>query len=148
MSGTQAIERTVGEEQDEQKPKKGKRPLMILALALVVAAGGAWWFVIRPAETEEAPVPGEVLTMESIQVNLVDGHYLKVGIALQAVEGVEEIEGSKALDATIDLFTGASMQELANPRRRAALKEELTAELEELYHGEVMGVYFTDFVTQ
>jgi flagellar FliL protein len=133
-------------DEEEQQPRKGKR-LLLVALVAVVAVAAGWWFMIRPAGAEE-PTPGEVLALESIQVNLEGGHYLKIGIALQAVEGAEHVEGSKALDATIEMFTGRTMEELANPKKRELLKAKLADELDHRYHGEVMEVYFTDFVTQ
>ena len=83
------------------------------------------------------------------QINLASGHYLKLGIALQLVEGApEEVDGSKALDAAIDLFSGLPVEEVATAKERRALKEELATTLEEAYDKEVMGVYFTEFVTQ
>jgi flagellar FliL protein len=130
---------------EEQKSRKK----LLMALVLVVAvAAAAWWFLLRPSDAAEAPKPGEVLQLEPIQVNLESGHYLKIGIALQAVEGAHEVEGSKALDATIELFSGRSMAELAGGKKRDHLKEQLLEELEHRYHGDVMEVYFTDFVTQ
>jgi flagellar FliL protein len=132
-----------------EEPVKSKKKMVLVGLVAVLAiAAAAWWFMIRPAGAEEEPTPGEVLQLESIQVNLVDGHYLKIGIALQAIEGAEHVEGSKALDATIELFSGATMDALADPEKRDKMKEKLAEELDERYHGEVMAVYFTDFVTQ
>lgn len=131
-----------------EAPTKGKKTLLLMAVAVLALAAGAWWFMIRPAGADEAPEPGEVLQLEPIQVNLADGRYLKIGIALQAVEGAEEVEGSKALDATIELFSGRTMNDLADTKRRTQLKEQLLEELDRRYHGEVMEVYFTDFVTQ
>lgn len=128
--------------------KKSKKTLLVVAVLVLAVAGAAWWFMIRPAGADEAPVPGEVLQLEPIQVNLEGGHYLKIGIALQAVEGAEHVEGSKALDATIDLFSGTTMGDLADGRKRSRLKEKLVEELDRRYDGDVMGVYFTDFVTQ
>ena len=57
-------------------------------------------------------------------------------------------DGSKALDATITEFSGLSIAEVNDPKKRAALKKELQHHLGELYEDEVMGVYFTEFVTQ
>jgi flagellar FliL protein len=139
---------TVEEPVAVEEKGRGKKPLLVLLVVVLVLAGAAWWFMIRPAGADEAPKPGEVLQLEPIQVNLAGGHYLKIGIALQAVEGAEEVEGSKALDATIDLFSGTSMADLADRRKRHHFKEQLVEELDERYEGEVMGVYFTDFVTQ
>jgi flagellar FliL protein len=128
--------------------KKSKKTLLIVVVMVLATAAAAWWFMIRPAGADEAPKPGEVLQLEPIQVNLAGGHYLKIGIALQAVEGAEHVEGSKALDATIELFSGMTMDELGDKKKRTHLKEKLVEELDHRYHGEVMEVYFTDFVTQ
>ncbi|GAA1436021.1 hypothetical protein GCM10009641_33690 [Mycobacterium cookii] len=128
--------------------KGGRRKkLLLVGLALVVGAAAAWWFVLRPSGPTE-PVPGEVMTMEPIQVNLADGHYLRIGIALQLSADAHGADGSKALDATIDLFSGVDQAELAKAGQRQELKHELEEKLHEHYHGDVLEVYFTEFVTQ
>lgn len=125
-----------------------KKVVMILVLILAIGAA-AYWFALRPTAEAKTPEPGEVVRLEPIQVNLSGGHYLKIGIALQMTADVaHEPDGSKALDATIDLFSGRSMDQLGRAENRAKLKKALEKELEHRYHGEVMGVYFTDFVTQ
>ena len=145
---TQAPPKASAGEPGETPPKGGGKKKIVLLLVLVLAIGGAgYWFVLKPTPKSE-PQPGEVVRLEPIQVNLTGGHYLKIGIALQLVAGAHEADGSMALDATIDLFSGKSMDTLTRPDDRAALKKELEKELEHLYHGEVMDVYFTDFVTQ
>jgi flagellar FliL protein len=138
------------EVQEDQETGGGKKKLLIGVLVLALGAGAGWWFLLRPAAAgEEAPKPGEVLVLDAIQINLADGHYLRLGLALQKTEDASEhVEGSRALDAAIELFTGERMDELAQAKHRNKLKDELEHELGELYHGEVMGVYFTDFVTQ
>jgi flagellar protein FliL len=105
--------------------------------------------MLKPASGEPAkPTPGEVVALDPIQVNLADGHYLSIGISLQGVKGAKELDGSKALDATIELFSGQKMEPLTKQAHREELKKELAKELEHLYEGEVMDVYFTQFVTQ
>ncbi|MGA9748840.1 MAG: flagellar basal body-associated FliL family protein [Nocardioides sp.] len=133
-----------------EKKKGGKKKLLMIVVVLLLGGGAAWWFMLRPASAEEELVPGEVHPLEAIQINLQDDHYLRIGLALQAVEGGGhgEFDGSKALDATIEIFTGESKDDLAETEYRHKLKKKLEHELEELYHHEVMGVYFTDFVTQ
>jgi flagellar FliL protein len=132
----------------EEKPKRSKKKLLIMLLVPVVLLGAGYWFFLKPSGPEPEPVPGEVVALEAIQINLESGHYLRVGLALQLVEGAHEVDGSKALDATIDLFSGLSIEEITASKDRKHLKDELEAELEHSYHGEVLGVYFTDFVTQ
>ena len=135
-------------EPGETPSKGGGKKKIVLLLVLVLAIGGAaYWFVLKPSPKAE-PKPGEVVRLEPIQVNLAGGHYLKIGIALQLTADAHEADGSKALDATIETFSGLSMDELTRSESRAKLKKELDKELEHLYHGEVMDVYFTEFVTQ
>lgn len=127
--------------------KGGKKKLVIILVAVLAIGGAAYWFVLKPKPVE-APKPGEVVALEPIQVNLAGGHYLKIGIALQLTAKAKEADGSKALDATIALFSGKSMDELTRTESREKLKKELEKEVEHLYEDEVMGVYFVDFVTQ
>ena len=158
-------------------PEKGKNkliPIIIGVLVLVIAAG-AYWFLMGPgaagateeedahaedtAHAEPSYTLGEIVTVESISINLAGGHYLRIGLGLQqaTVEGADaggghgseaELSTAKALDAAIALFSGRTIEELSDPVIREDLKHELAEELKEIYHYEVVDVYYTDFVTQ
>ena len=65
-----------------------------------------------------------------------------------AADKAKEADGSKALDAAIELFSGREITEVNDAKERLKLKEELVKELDDLYEGEVMDVYFTQFVSQ
>ena len=131
-----------------EEQKRGRGKLIIILVTLLLLSGGAvWWFLLRPTAPPE-PVPGEVVTLEPIQVNLADGHYLRIGIALQLEAEAHEVDGSKALDSVIGLFSGVDTAELAKPGQRNEFKHKLNEELEHSYHGDVLEVYFTEFVTQ
>ncbi len=136
----------------EEGVKKGGRLKLVLVLVVVVAvvAGAAYWFVLKPkGEGPKKPDPGVVVSLDAIQINLADQHYLKLGLALQASKSAgEEVDGSKALDAAIGQFSGRSMEELARKDYRERMKKQLEHRLEKSYEGDVIGVYFTDFVTQ
>lgn len=129
--------------------KKSKKKLIIIVVLVLVIAGAGYWFFLKPKGPEPAPVPGAVVVLEPIQVNLAESHYLRLALALQMPTTVaEEIDGSKALDMAIATFTGQKVETLANKKELEHLKEELLAEIEEGYEGEVMAIYFTEFVTQ
>ncbi len=135
----------------EDAPKAGKKKLIMIVVGLLVVGVAAYWFVLKPEPKakKEKPVAGEVVALEPRQLNLEGGHYLKLGLALQGTDSVAHaIDGSKALDAAIEIFSGRSIEELSRPEELHQLKQELKKELEHLYHGDVMDVYFTDFVTQ
>lgn len=130
----------------EEKPKRSRKKLVVILVAVLVVGGGGYWFM-RP-KPPAPPKPGEVVKLDPIQVNLAASHYLRLGIALQLVQGAKEADGSKALDAAIAEFSGADMAEVNDPAKREVLKEQLEKELHHRYEGDVMGVYFTEFVTQ
>jgi flagellar protein FliL len=143
-----AIPSTTPDQADigEEKPKRSKKKLVIILVAVLALGGGGYWFT-RP-KPEAAPKPGEVVKLDPIQVNLASSHYLRLGIALQLVAGAAEADGSKALDAAIAEFSGIEMAEVNDPAKREVYKKQLEKELEHRYEGDVMGVYFTEFVTQ
>lgn len=118
-------------------------------LGLVLAAvGAAGYMTMLRGDGPPEPMPGEVVVLDPIQINLTKGHYLRLALALQLTEETAEVDGSKALDAAITLFSGRQPEDLLEAKERASLKSELVGELAETYEGEVMDVYFTEFVTQ
>lgn len=140
-------------------PAKSRKKLVLVLAALLVVGGGAgWYFLMGPgaategeAAVEPAPEPGAVLDVEAISINLADGHYLRLGMGLQLTAdagGHGDPTAAPALDHAIALFSGRPMAEVASPEGREALKAELVHRLEEAYHGDVMDVYFTEYVTQ
>lgn len=144
---------------EEAPPAKGgkKKVVLIVLLAVLLLGGGAaWYFLMGPGAgeaTEEvaepAPVPGEVVTVEAVSINLAGGHYLRLGFALQLTEEVhEEVSTATALDLAISHFSGRAVEEVGSTEGRAALKEQFRLLLVEAYEGEVMDVYLTDYVTQ
>lgn len=140
---------TTPPEEVADKKAAGRKKVLVLVLAVLAIAAGAYWFLLRPAPEPKEPEPGEVLTLEAIQVNLKAGHYLRIGIALQmSAEVVEELDGSKALDALIDVYTGEDVEALAEAKYREELREVMVEKVFELYDDEVLDVYVTEFVTQ
>ena len=143
-----------------EAPKKSKKMLMIIVIAVVVlAGGGAGAFFMLKSDSAEAavekPVKGAVVAMDSaLTINLADGHYLKLGFALQATEeaGEEEIDMSEAIDLAIDQYTGMEIAELETTKGRETAKAELLEKIEKVYNVEdkhiIMDIYFTQFVTQ
>lgn len=155
-----------------EKPRKGKKVLVtaVAALALVGIGIGASTFLLRPADeavaAEEAveapPELGPVAPLEEpISVNLSNGGYLRLGLALQlpAAEGEEGGHGggdewhgpdvSRVRDIAITHFSGRDITEVNDPAARETLRAELLHSLQATFgEHEVLDVYFTDFVTQ
>ena len=155
-------------------PEKGKNKLIpiIIGVLVLVIAGGAYWFLMGPgaagateeetttedtAHAEPSYTLSDIVTVESVSINLAGGHYLRIGLGLQTAtvvgaeaggDGETELSTAKALDAAIALFSGRTIEELSDPVIREDLKYELAEQLKEIYHYEVVDVYYTDFVTQ
>jgi flagellar FliL protein len=92
-------------------------------------------------------------------VNLAGGGYLKVGITLDITaeaaagggHGGASVDGAKAYDQIISTFSQAQPADVTGARE--ALKEALEQRIIEAYTDEegvqmVMGIYFTEYVTQ
>ncbi len=134
---------------------KKKRTLLVVLVLVLLGGAAAWYFLMGPGAgpaepvAEPVPEPGSVQVVEAISLNLAGGHYLRIGLGLQLTDEVtEEVDTARALDIAIELFSGRTVDEVASAEGRAVLKQELTTRLAEAYEGEVMGVYFTDYVTQ
>lgn len=155
---------TAAPAETDAKKKKGPNKLVLALVAIIVllaGGGGAYFFLLAPKpapsaeevakakEAEEKAKLGAVTTIEPISVNLADGHFLKIGIALQqSAEVAEAVDGSKALDTVIELYSGKTMEEIGSTEGRDATKAELVKEIEEAYPDEVLDVYFTQYVMQ
>jgi flagellar protein FliL len=94
-----------------------------------------------------APEPGALIAVDPITVNLANGHYLQVGLALQATKDAgEEVSGVKAKDAIISQFSGKTVAELATAQAREAAKKALTKTIKKLYEQKVYEIFYTAFV--
>jgi flagellar protein FliL len=140
--------------------KGGKKKLvMILAVLLVAAAGAAYFFLFAGSGEAEAAEPehGGYVALEPIAVNLAGGGYLKIGITLEYTvaaagggHGAAGVDGAKAYDQIIATFSQASPADVTGARD--ALKEALEQKIIEAYTEHdvqmVMGIYYTEYVTQ
>jgi flagellar FliL protein len=141
----------------EDGAKKSKKLMLVLPLVLALVGGAVWFFLLRGSGSEEAaheePKPGAVVALESININLADGHYLKLKLALQASADVEEApDGSKAQGIAGDHLTGTDMAELQTAKGRKHAQDQLTEAIVKAYeeegHETVIDVYYPEFVSQ
>ena len=141
-------------ETEEAEGKGGKKKLMLILLVVVLAAAGAGYFFVYKGSgsaAAEEPVAGEVLSLDPIAVNLAGGGYLKIGVTLQFTEEGSSsheggLDGSKAQDLVISTFSQANPADVTGARD--ALKQALKKKIIEAYDGEVMDIYYNQYVTQ
>jgi flagellar FliL protein len=163
-----------------EAPKKSKKKLFI-ALGLVVVLGGAAYMLLGRGKAADAEVATDGSTVDTIEapaalefseivdlpptnINLADGHYLRVAVSLglHAVEEEEAAEGghaavesdepsipiAPAADLVVAIFSGRTMASLATPEGREEAKSVLTAQIVEHYGATVASVFLTEFVMQ
>jgi len=132
----------------------GRKKMIMIAVVAVVAAVAVYMLVLKPKDAAAAaappkPKPGAVVKLEPITINLAAGHFLKLGLSLQAsADAGEDVSGAKALDAAIGLFSGRTVDSLAKSDGREKAKTALIKEVADRYEDKVYDIYFTDFVMQ
>ena len=164
-----------GKGDGEPKAKSNLVPAIVVALGLIMAgkfmgggskgsataagtaasaAGTETTIDCAAADIKKPPKKGAVYKMDSINVNLADGHFLKVGVALQLDATLKldafdkDGEGAKALDKVIAGLGGHSPDEFATPEAVDRFKSELLTQIRPLYECHVLDLLFTEFVMQ
>ncbi len=150
---TKADDKTKTDETDADKPAEeshesaGLRPQSVdIGDAVLIAS-------TRPRSSGGAAV-ASVLELDSVTVNLADGRYLKLGLALQLGPGltaeVAQTEGlgAQALDMALDTLSAKSMKDLLSTDARTQIKQQLGIEVCIAYNANATTVYFTEFVMQ
>lgn len=156
----------------EGKEKGGSntKPAIIIAVAILLGfkmfggGGAAPAPAAAPAHEEEMdcaaediknPVEGgPVLALDAMNVNLAEGHYLRVTAGVEFAEGTdikvydEEGMGAKAADAIISTVGGRSMEEFSTQEDVEALREALTEKIRPVYKCKATKVLFIEFVMQ
>ena len=104
---------------------------------------------------EETPVIGPVLSVDAKTLNLADGHFLKIGLALQLPVGsivadVEKTENWGAITGQVVLntFANEAMADILPTKQREKLRHEVGNEVCIKSEGKATTVYFTEFVAQ
>ena len=144
---------------DTEGKKGGKKKLVLILVVVLLAAAAAAYFVFAgsgEAEADEPVSSGSFVTLEPVAVNLAGGGYLKIGVSLELTEegagggGSNHdgggVDGTKATDLVISSFSQARAADVNGARE--ALKEALEQKIVEAYEGKVMGIYYTEYVTQ
>lgn len=163
--GDEAAEATPpkdGAEAEGGKKKGGMLPAIIVAVA-VLAGGAMAGGVIggggdQAAAAEPAPEPtptvaelGTVVELDSVTLNLAgDGtHFLKLGVAVElSPETTEPPPTAPIYDVVIAQFGTYTYDDLVNASQRDTSKDELLANLSDIYGDAISRVFYTEFVMQ
>ncbi|MDQ1743552.1 MAG: flagellar protein FliL [Pseudonocardiales bacterium] len=131
--------------------KKSKKKIIVLAVVVLLLGVVAKFTVLAPSGSakDAKPVPGPVVEMTDMTLNLANGHYLRVKLALQTAKGApKELETSEAAQAVIDQFSDRPVAELTGEANRSKAKKELLGKLQKIYPKQILDVIYTEFFTQ
>jgi len=134
-----------------KKGGKSKKKLIIIVVLLLAVAGAGYKFFLAKPTPPGPPVGGDIVQLDPETVNLEGGHYLKVAVAVQVVQGkstATDFQGSKAEQLIIDEFSNRTVPSLSSNGMRKQLADELEKQIKSAYDGEVFTIFLTQFVMQ
>lgn len=149
-------------------------PAAMISIALVAAGyfvggrggGTAPAVAVTATTVAHEPTVDNVVDLDAVNVNLADGHYLRVAISIGmgaghhdeaaaadsghgAAEATVTTEPTApAADLVLSTFSGKTIDELSTLEGRIAARDHLLEGLKEFYGEEVITVFFTEFVMQ
>lgn len=135
----------------DKSKKKSKKKIIVLALVFLLLGALAKFTVLAPSAPahDVKPLPGPVVPMEEMTLNLAGGHYLRIKLALQTVHGApEELDTAEAAQAVIEEFSDRTTTELTGDAARQKAKVALLAKLQKIYPKQIMDVIYTEYYMQ
>lgn len=162
-------------EKDTDKEGGKKSPLPIIVIGVVMLGGGYFVGGMMSGGSEPVPVAdageeaesdepkelGHLEALEAVNVNLAEGHFLRIAVTLEIHSHEEESSGdghgatetvefatAPAADLVLTTFSGREMAELSSSEGREAARHELLEKVIEKYGEKVTSLYFTEFVMQ
>ncbi len=141
---------------------KGKLKIILpVVLVLLAGGGGAYFFLLAPKPAKAAPakITGTLFPLSpEFVVNLSDGHYGKVTVALLMTAGVPAVPASGGAatlteDAAVRAIitndlTGLPDSALIDRAQRMSLEKKILTDLQSSTDVKVTQVLFTDVVVQ
>ncbi|MEY4231618.1 MAG: hypothetical protein RLZZ362_2467 [Actinomycetota bacterium] len=157
-----------------EEGKKKRSPLVIIGLCVALAgvgymlggrkAGAATEGTAVTTTTivqlegctegiDAATAEHKAVDLPAMNINLTDGHYLRVTVSLGLCPDVmlldkADFETAPAKDLIVSTLSGNSMAVLGDPEGREQVKELLTKKIAAVYPDEVHEIYFLEFVMQ
>jgi flagellar basal body-associated protein FliL len=141
-----------------KKKKKSKKLIMLPVLVLLVAGVGYKMFLAPKPKPPKLKIEGTVTQLDKeFIVNLTDGHYGKLSVALVVTDTGGKKKAATATGLTeepairaiiTDELTGLTTDDLTNRAKRRAVIAKILADIKSQTDEKVTEVLFTDLAVQ
>jgi len=130
-----------------------KKVLILLLVVAMVAGGGGLFYVVQKGKKNEQKTATsfEIMELEPVVINLSDGHYIRIAIALGYTGDESELKNKlPAINDVLITTVGAmSSKELISPEGKELLKENLLLKINSvLSRVQVRNIFYREFIVQ
>ena len=130
-----------------------KKVLILLLVVAMVAGGGGLFYVVQKGKKNEQKTATsfEIMELEPVVINLSDGHYIRIAIALGYTGDESELKNKlPAINDVLITTVGAmSSKELISPEGKELLKENLLLKINSVLSGvQVRNIFYREFIVQ
>ena len=143
----------------EKKAKKSKKKLIVLPIIVLLVGGVGYKMFLAPKpKPPKMKVEGAVMALDKeFIVNLTDGHYGKLSVALVVSQAPKAASGSTGTglpeepvirSIITDDLTGLATQDLIDRTKRDAIIATILADVKKKTDEKVTQVLFTDLAVQ
>ena len=124
--------------------------LLLFAVTIVVGGGGAFYFHQKKNHASTS-TSFKIMEIEPVVINLADGHYIRIAIALGYNGDESELKNKLPVvnDILITTVGAMSSKELVSPEGKELLKENLLLKINSaLLNVRVRNIFYREFVVQ
>ena len=130
-----------------------KKVWILLLVVATVAGGGVLFYVIQEGKKDEQKTAAsfKIMELEPVVINLSDGHYIRIAIALGYTGDESELKNKlPAINDVLITTVGAmSSKELISPEGKELLKENLLLKINSVLSGvQVRNIFYREFIVQ
>jgi flagellar FliL protein len=141
-----------GTEPEGKAKGKSLKLKLIVGLVVLLAAGGVAKFTVlapsgKSASATAKPVAGPIVQLPEMTLNLTNGQFLRIKLALETIKGSKPIaDTTLANQLILDQYSNRSPAELTGDAARAKAKTALLAKLQKEYPKQILDAIYTEFV--
>ena len=127
-----------------------KKVLFLVVLAVLAVGGGVFYFLHNKSQTQTIS-SFKIMEIEPVVINLADGHYIRIAIALGYSGDENELREKLPVINDILITTVGAMtsKELVSPEGKELLKENLLLKINSaLSEVKVKNIFYREFIVQ